>query len=251
MTSITFPSGIQQLATLFILNNPSLTSIRASGLTDIYGDVEVYNSPFLITLDMPILVNLCISINNVRQAVFSALPLLHQLYFPKVQKVGELRVVGLAVELPALTSASNGDFANASSVSLPALQEVVYIISFDNASTSTSLSLPLLTMASNLNIQDSPTVMNLSFPRLVSLREALLITNNPELLNIDGFPVLKKVGDIILRGAFEFVSFPSLEYIEGEVIVSSSNDTFQCPFSSFEKNVTAQGYQFDCVGISS
>ena len=91
------------------------------------------------------------------------------------------------LDLPSLDTITNGNFSGLSSINIPSLQTCLENLTFAY-NYFTSLSAPnLIDIDSNLSIDSSPELENISFPSLSSIGGNFHISNNSHLLNIDGF----------------------------------------------------------------
>lgn len=111
---------------------------------------------------------------------------------------------GFQLAFNQLTWIANMTINNVTSFSVPALQTVNGSASFGSNSFE-SFSAPNLTstLTGDLDFVSNNNLKNVSFPQLTSIGGALLIANNTELDDVNGFPKLKTVfGAIKLRGNF-------------------------------------------------
>lgn len=91
-----------------------------------------------------------------------------------------------------------------------------------------------------------PSLTTLNFPNLTTLGSLFGISNCSSLEVIDGFPRIFRIGgSLVLIGTFESVSFPSLQYVGGNLFIQSSNKAFKCPFEELASAGGVQG-SFTC-----
>lgn len=106
---------------------------------------------------------------------------------------------GLEISFPSLEVAGNMTFRNTSTVSVPALSEVLGDMGF-YSSTASSFKAPNLTLVeSTVAFVDSPYVNTISMPILKEIGGGFLIANNTNLDKINGFPKLE-----VIVGALDF-----------------------------------------------
>jgi hypothetical protein len=101
----------------------------------------------------------------------------------------------------------------------------------------------------SLSIQNSMSLSGANFPQLTNIGGNLVLVNNSQLTNIDGFQSLQMVGgNIDLTGDFNQVSLPSLTNVGGGVNIQTSSKNFTCPISNDRTNGVIQGKGFVCSG---
>jgi hypothetical protein len=80
-----------------------------------------------------------------------------------------------------------------------------------------------------------PSLTTISFPNLTILGSQFQLANCSSLEAINGFPRLSRIGGSLnLLGNFSSISFPSLEYVGGNVMIVSSDPAFNCPLQGLE-----------------
>lgn len=134
--------------------------------------------------------------------------------------------INLDVSLPNLVWIANMTIANVTKFSAPLLQTVNGSARFDS-NYFTSFSAPNLTSteSGDISFVGNGNVANITFPKLERIAGGLLIANNTELAEINGFPKLKTIGGAVkIRGSFTELSFPALENVVGAFDVSSTED---------------------------
>lgn len=132
----------------------------------------------------------------------------------------------LEVSMPNLKWIANMTIANVTQFSVPSLHTVNGSARFDfnffgtfNAPNLTSTKSGDISFVGNSNLN------NISIPLLTSIGGGLLIANNTNLADLDGFPKLKQVGGAIkLRGSFKELAFPALNDVKGAFDTSSTED---------------------------
>lgn len=100
---------------------------------------------------------------------------------------------GLNVDFPLLQTAQNITFRNCSDIKLPALQNVTEDLGF-YGNAFTSFSADNLTTLGSLIFDNNAQLTNATFSSVTSINESFLITNNPGLGVINGFPNLGMIG---------------------------------------------------------
>ena len=89
----------------------------------------------------------------------------------------------------------------------------------------------------------------LSFPNLIQVGSDFIVTKNPVLRNMEGFPSLETVqGSIQISGMIYSLEFPNLDSVKGNVDIESSATNFTCPVLNLQGSVEAHGGNFTCVG---
>jgi hypothetical protein len=134
--------------------------------------------------------------------------------------------IGLSVSLPNLIWIANMTIANVTSFSVPSLATVNGSARFDS-NYFESFSAPNLTatQSGDISFVGNGKLSNVTFPKLERIGGGLLIANNTELGEINGFPNLKSIGGAVkLRGSFKEATFPALEDVRGAFDVSSTED---------------------------
>jgi hypothetical protein len=87
-----------------------------------------------------------------------------------------------------------------------------------------------------------PLLTTISFPNLTILGSQFGLSNCSSLEVINGFPRLSRIGGTLnLLGNFSSISFPSLEYVGGNVMIVSSDPAFNCPLQGLESSGGIQG----------
>jgi hypothetical protein len=150
-----------------------------------------------------------------------------------------------------------------SSVTLPSGLDTIpgyLIFSFDNFSTINSVAASGLTTigpadntsfgsagSGGLIIEYINALSRMSFPLLNSISLDLAITDNPNLIDMSGFPVLSQIGAFLtLEGNFNGIELPALTFIGGDVFVTTSSSSFQCPFTTLQEDGAVHGTSFVC-----
>ncbi|EGO60215.1 hypothetical protein NEUTE1DRAFT_115643 [Neurospora tetrasperma FGSC 2508] len=152
-------------------------------------------------------------------------------YEPAIKEItGDLTIqangLDMEVGFPNLIWAMNMAISDVSKISFPSLQVVNGSARFDNNKFD-SFSFPNLTetKTGDISFVGNENMQNLTFPKLTQVGGGLLVANNTELEEINGFPALQTVvGAIKLRGNFTEVKFPKLQSVRGAFDLSSTND---------------------------
>lgn len=134
--------------------------------------------------------------------------------------------IGLDVSLPNLIWIANMTIANVTRFSVPSLAVVNGSARFDSNYFS-SFSAPNLTetQSGDISFVGNGNLANVTFPKLERIGGGLLVANNTELSDVNGFPKLSSIGGAVkLRGSFKKASFPALEDVRGAFDVSSTED---------------------------
>ncbi|KAK4224727.1 hypothetical protein QBC38DRAFT_288976 [Podospora fimiseda] len=134
--------------------------------------------------------------------------------------------IGLDVSLPNLVWIANMTIANVTKFSVPSLAIVNGSARFDSNYFS-SFSAPNLTetQSGDISFVGNGNLANVTFPKLTRIGGGLLIANNTELAEVNGFPKLKSIGGAVkLRGSFTKAELPALEDVKGAFDVSSTED---------------------------
>lgn len=150
----------------------------------------------------------------------------------------------LAVSFPNLVWAFNMTFWNCSSVRVPSLLTVNQSIGF-RGNQFESFTAPNLTRTGErgtIIFAGNDRLTNISFPQLETIGGDLLIVNNTELDNIDGFPELATVGGaVVLGGDFSNASLPALDDVRGSLRIQTSAQ-FDCgPFNRLRTERVVKG----------
>jgi hypothetical protein len=110
----------------------------------------------------------------------------------------------LSIQLPNLTYAYSLEINNASSIELPMLSSVSNGLSISSNDAS-ELTLPELTyVGGDLIVSNNPRLGTFKMPELVNVQGNLEVENNDALDSVHGLPYLSSVGgDLSLSGAFD------------------------------------------------
>ncbi|KAH8169158.1 hypothetical protein LIA77_11284 [Sarocladium implicatum] len=132
----------------------------------------------------------------------------------------------MQLDLPELEMATELQFQDIKSISLPSLKKLNQSLKLDDNRELTDLSAPNLTeIGEALSLINNRKLSNVSFPKLETIGGDLTIVNNTAMLNVSGFPKLETIdGGIRMGGKFEDVELPSLQNVEGSSNVTSTTD---------------------------
>lgn len=120
-----------------------------------------------------------------------------------------LRIEGngkdMQLDLPELESATELQFQDIKSISLPSLKKLNQSLKLDDNEELTDLSAPKLTeIGEALSLINNRKLSNVSFPKLERIGGDLAIVNNTAMQNVSGFPELEEIGGgIRMGGKFE------------------------------------------------
>lgn len=178
LQSLAFNRGVSKVTNILV-SNTGLTSLNGLELETV-GLMDINNNRYLDTVD----------VNNMQNVTES------------IAFAANSRT--LAIKLPNLQYAANMTFRNVSDVQVPSLTFVNGSIGF-YSNTFQSIALPNLTETGGaLVFQDGIGLSNISVPLITKVGAALNINNNPDLLVIDGFPMLEDVvGALDFSGVFD------------------------------------------------
>lgn len=220
---LTFTTGITKADSIFITDT-ALVSLDGINLAQV-GNFEITNNAYLRSIST--------QVGNITKAL-------------TINNNGQ----NLELEFPNLIWAYNMTVRNVSSISIPSLKHVnstfgVY------GSYMQGVSAPNLTQVEGdvAFVADS-SLTNISMPLLESIGGGLLIANNSALLNITGFPSLKRAGGAIsISGNFTSAEFPSLEDVQGTFNAQTSGN-FSCnEFNKLQDQQVVKGDVY-CKGHS-
>lgn len=154
------------------------------------------------------------------------------------------------VSLPNLAWVNNATFRYCGSVSMPQLQKVNNSLGFVN-NTLYGLQFDNIQSVGSLTISSNSQLRNASFANLTTIGGGFVIANNTRYGKIFGFPKLKTVrGAIEFQGNLTQASLPSLEEVDGGVLIDSSN-VFNCSsFDAAHKKGDFHGDKYVCEGKS-
>lgn len=135
------------------------------------------------------------------------------------------------VSFPNLIWAQNMTFINCSSIELPSLQVLNGSLALKGNSLET-FSTPNLTevgssisTGGSLTLNDNAMLSNISMPLLKRIGGSFQIQNNPELAEVNQFPVLANIiGALDFFGVFTKVALPALASVEGTFNIQSKKD---------------------------
>ncbi|KAL9049110.1 MAG: hypothetical protein Q9162_007381 [Coniocarpon cinnabarinum] len=132
---------------------------------------------------------------------------------------------GANITLNSLEGADSISVRNASSLSLPALEEVTGLFAVESGGLQ-SLMLPNMTRVGGISVSNSPELTNVSMPKLQSCTgDALKLINNDQLSGDLIFPALTQVrGDLNITGGFSSVQMPIINTIRGTSYLWSTQD---------------------------
>lgn len=170
-------------ATSILITNTDLTSLQGLDLETV-GDFMVTNNPHLTEINVSKMTNITGYLN-----------------FAANHK-------DLSVRFPSLEGAHNMTFRNVSEASLPSLAKMDGLLGF-YSNFFMNISAPNLTATGDLVFTSNSMVMNISMPKLETVKGGLQLANNSALEDIEGFPKLKLItGALDITGKFkEYVSF--------------------------------------------
>ena len=229
--------GISILCILTEAENPFLQRVSLPNLTQIGAYVRIKSNSQQFEVDFPALVNApMIEFSDLKSINLPALETVTVASFAFSQFQD--------LSLPKLTTASAILVENCSALqtlSFPRLSSIVstpreFALSFTNYG---------FRQWGSLNIIDSISLRNISFPQLVLVTRDIIIANNSALLEIDGFPRVSDIwGNIEWSGPFHRASLPSIKHVGGNVSVRSTSRDFRCSLSPGVMN----GTSFICNG---
>ncbi|RVX69891.1 hypothetical protein B0A52_05726 [Exophiala mesophila] len=229
LTTAHFLSTVSRLDWNYEIRNTSLTNITNDRL--LYSTfVEIFDNPNLETFEMLALRNASFNVALRRNRP------------------------GVAVRLRDLTEVWHLELQEISSLSVPALKNVIGYFTV-NASSLSTLNVPNLetvgtwydphiTITNNrgLTITNNQLLDSMSFPQLKDVRLDLSIRNNTSLEILD-FPELERVaGNVALEGPFSHVAFPELNRVGGEFTIGVDTSPTIChPFVDLKNNGSIRG----------
>ncbi|DAA74636.1 TPA_exp: Cell surface GPI-anchored protein [Trichophyton benhamiae CBS 112371] len=189
-------------ATSILITNTDLTSLQGLDLETV-GDFMVTNNPHLMEINVNKMTNITGYLN-----------------FAANNKQ-------LSVKFPNLEGAHNMTFRNVSDASLPSLHKMDGLLGF-YSNFFMNISAPNLTATGDLVFTSNSAVMNISMPKLETVKGGLQLANNSLLEDIEGFPALKLItGALDITGKFKTVKLPSLKEVRGDANLQST-ETFGC-----------------------
>ena len=131
---------------------------------------------------------------------------------------------GINVTLNNLQGVTSLTIRNASSLSLPSLQQCANLFLVESGGL-TSLDLPNMTSTGGISVSNSPQLTNVSLPALQTCQGGLKLINNDNLGGTIQFPALTQLrGDLNITGAFQGVQMPQINTIQGTSYLWSTQD---------------------------
>ncbi|KAF8983723.1 hypothetical protein BGZ46_009685 [Entomortierella lignicola] len=256
LTTLSFDGLQSSTGTITLYNNTVLSVVNMPNLVSISG-LDIVTAPNLRQLSMPNIQTLkslkvedtgldnsgtlpWSNLRNVTEFGVSNNKFLKNIEMPALKTVaGHLIIAanglmdgqgkGSTLLLPNLTSVSNCTLRHLTELKLDSLSEVGASLSFDETNLEAISAPKLKSVGQTLSIVSNNLLNNVSFAELTNIGGALLIANNTELTNVDGFNKLKDISGVLnMRGAFNNVTFPALSTIQGGMSVMSSSSTFDC-----------------------
>ncbi|KAJ6785662.1 hypothetical protein PWT90_06007 [Aphanocladium album] len=160
----------------------------------------------------------------------------------------------MQVNLTELETAQEIQVSNIKSLDTPALKTIRNSLRFEtnpNLETYEAGNLTSVGTSKNggsVSFINNAKLTNVSFPLLTTISGDLTIVNNTKINEIDGFPQLKSVENMLLGGEFEDAKLPKLDDVKGTINVkSTSNLTDVCKFFNGLKGKVVQG-KVNCQG---
>lgn len=230
LSTLNLNAGIDN-ATLIELSDTALSTLDGfvSSLSTI-GTLNVNNNKNITTIELTnletVTTGLILSFNSDNCSID-----LSQLQWASnftIQDVGLLTVTNLT----AVNGTFNVGYNSFNSVEFEALEEV----------------------GGDLQFFANDEVTEIDFPVLATIGGELLYFNNTNLENItDSFHDLEKIkGAVNIAGGFGNFTLPSLELVNGDFNVSSTNDDFSCDdFDKLHKDGKIEGHNYECSSPSS
>ncbi|PHH88950.1 hypothetical protein CDD83_6857 [Cordyceps sp. RAO-2017] len=130
----------------------------------------------------------------------------------------------MQVSMPNLELAGDVQFRQVKSFDAPVLSKAESI-KFNDSPELLSVSANNLTeISASLTFINNRKLSKLQFKALKTIKGDMTVQNNTALKEIDGFPKLESVGNILLRGVFEDVNLPSLKDVKGSATATSTTD---------------------------
>jgi len=223
LNSIEFPE-VEEIENLTISGVPQLATINFPNLENI-NDLVITNTGLQELPQLPF--------KNINSLEISQNLQLKKIDLPELTETGSTFLIAgnedAVVTIPKLESAGgNFTLSECGSIDLQSLSEAGSEISF-SFGTFDSLFLPNLTsVQESLSITNNELLSNCTIPQLKEVGGNIVIANNTSYESLE-FEALESVsGSIILAGAFEEVSFPALNSIQGQFNLQSSSKNLSC-----------------------
>ncbi|RDA93604.1 hypothetical protein CP533_6154, partial [Ophiocordyceps camponoti-saundersi (nom. inval.)] len=176
--------------------------------------IEISNNPKLTTFDSPLV--------NVTKSL-------------KLTNNGN----NMQVNMSSLQTCGEIQFRQVKSFDAPVLSHAESI-KFNDSPELLSVSCSNLTeIAASLTLINNKKLNKLSFPLLKTIKGDMTIQNNTALEQVDGFPKVESVGNILLRGSFKNVTLDQLRDVKGSATATSTTDI--SAFCDFFSNLKKQG----------
>ncbi|KAF9114274.1 hypothetical protein BGX27_011252 [Mortierella sp. AM989] len=256
LTTLSLDGLQSSTGTITLFNNTVLAAVNMPNLKSING-LEIVTAPNLRQLSMPNIQTLnslkvedtgldnsgtlpWSSLHNVTDLGVSNNKFLKNIEMPALTSVAGRFIIaanglmegqgkGSTLLLPNLTSVSNCTLRHLTGLQITSLTDVSSSLSFDDTNLE-AINVPKLkSVGQTLSIVSNNLLNNVSFAELTTIGGALLIANNTELTNVDGFNKLKDISGVLnMRGAFNNVSLPAVSTVQGGMSVMSSSSTFDC-----------------------
>ncbi|PFH61650.1 hypothetical protein XA68_16739 [Ophiocordyceps unilateralis] len=180
--------------------------------------IDISNNPKLTTFDSPLV--------NVTKSL-------------KLTNNGN----NMQVNMSSLQNCGEIQFRQVKSFDAPVLSRAESI-KFNDSPELLSVSCSNLTeIAASLTLINNKKLNRLSFPLLKTIKGDMTIQNNTALQQVDGFPKVESVGNILLRGNFRNVTLDQLRDVKGSAIATSTTDisAFCDFFSDLKKKGNIRG----------
>ncbi|KAK3805929.1 MAG: hypothetical protein J3Q66DRAFT_393276 [Benniella sp.] len=241
LTTLSLDGLQSSTGSISLFNNTALSTINVPNIKSL-SNLEIVTAPALRQLPLPTIQSIGslkledTGLDNTGALPWSNLPkatdlgvnnnkFLKNLEMPRLTEVS-VRFVVAANGLMEGQQVTNCTFRHLTDLQIPQLSQVGASLAFDETNLQTILAPKLKAVGQTLSIVSNNWLMNLTFTELASIGGALLIANNTELTNVDGFKQLKDISGVLnMRGAFNNVSLPTVSTVQGGMsVLSSSKD---------------------------
>ncbi|CAG8516423.1 1082_t:CDS:10, partial [Scutellospora calospora] len=225
LTTLEFPL-LQKVDTLTVKKLPSLTDLTFSaGLTEA-NNLEITETGARGIYGLNVKKMSSLRVHDNQQ--------MENLQIPNVKSIDTIYITGngrgrLNLTTPYLDTVNDLTIKNAGSLAVSALSTISNnLVISENIFPSFTFQ-NLHSVAGTITIDSNQFLKSTNFPELQTVGSALVISNNPSLEIISGFPKLGQIGGSVdVTGSFSEFDVSKLDDIKGGINVQTTSERFKC-----------------------
>ncbi|CAG8605816.1 15281_t:CDS:2, partial [Dentiscutata heterogama] len=225
LTTLEFPS-IQKIDTLTIKKLPNLADLSFSSMLNETKNLEISETGArgILVLKVNKMSNL--RVENNKQLEYLQAPNMESINTIYLTENGKGKFDFTA---PYLSNVNDLTVKSVGSLSLPSLSMVSNnFVASENSFSSLSLQ-NLRSITGAMTIDRNQYLNSTNFPELQTIGSSLVISNNPSLEKINGFPKLERIGGSAdITGSFSELEASKLNEIKGGINVQTKSERFRC-----------------------